>query len=51
MSGTELAEIALTIENCIVCKDLPQYCDACKEEINSLVDNCDECPCDGAYIP
>ena len=39
MTGVELAEIALSVIECPICKDSPTYCDRCKEEINILVDN------------
>jgi hypothetical protein len=46
----EFADIELAIENCPVCKDLPEYCETCKDEIDALVDMCDnECDHDGAF--
>ncbi len=47
MTGVELAEIALELENCLVCRDSEKYCDACHEKLASLVD--DECSHDGAF--
>ncbi len=47
MTGVEMAEIALIVIECPVCKDLSDYCDKCRDEIQELVNNDPELDCCG----
>jgi hypothetical protein len=45
MTGVELAEIALSVIECPDCRHLPTYCDSCREELKTLIDNDPELAC------